>query len=350
MTAPAPPPPPAPASGPHASDAPTASKLPRCILHENGNVRRNLDVRDIAAAVRESQGTIWVDIDTNSRQQVALLDKVFHFHHLAIEDVLNPNSRAKVEEYDGYVFVIIRAVRFVEHTEDPYDLETVNLALFIGRNYLVTCHAGAAAPIDQIHELSARSADLVARGPARLAHQVMDVAVDGYFRILDRVDEFIDNLEERVFGKFSEASLRDIFAVKRLALSLRRYLAPHREIFNVLSYRPSALLPADVQVYFRDVYDHMLRIIDSLDAYRDLLSSTLESYLSQVSNRLGRVTQGLTIVATLSVPFVVVSGMYGMNFERIPLASHPWGFEILVALQLALGLGLIGVLKWRRWI
>jgi magnesium transporter len=246
--------------------------------------------------------------------------------------------------------VIIRVVRFVENTDDPYDLETVNLSMFIGRNYLVTCHAGPAAPIDQVHELSARSADLVARGPARLAHQIMDVAVDAYFPILDRVDQFIDNLEESVFARFNEAALRDIFAVKRLALSLRRYLSPHREIFNTLSYRPSALLPADVQVYFRDVYDHMLRIIDSLDTYRDLLSSTLESYLSQVSNRMGRVTQGLTIVATLSVPFVVVSGIYGMNFGRIPLADHPYGWAILVALQLILGVGLIALLKWRRWL
>jgi magnesium transporter len=339
-----------PPPSPPVAEGTAVSKLPRCVLCENGNVRRDLDVRDIAAAVRESKGTLWVDIDTNSRQQVALLDKIFGFHHLAIEDVLNPNSRAKVEEYDGYLFVIIRAVRFAESTEDPYDLETVNLGMFIGKNYLVTCHAGPAAAINQVHELSARSPDLVARGPARLAHQIMDVAVDAYFPILDRMDEFIDHLEERVFEKFNEESLRDIFAVKRLALSLRRYLAPHREIFNVLSNRPSSLLPADVQVYFRDVYDHMLRIIDSLDTYRDLLSSTLESYLSQVSNRMGRVTQGLTIVATLSVPFVVVSGIYGMNFERIPLASHPFGFVIMVALQLLLGIGLVALLKLRRWI
>lgn len=338
------------AAGTQPSDGGATSKLPRSMLCENGSTRRDLDMREIANAVVESKGTLWVDIDTNSRAQIALLDKIFKFHHLSIEDVLNPNSRAKVEEYDGYLFVIIRAVRFVERTEDPYDLETVNLSLFIGRNYLVTCHAGPVAPVDQVHDLSARSGDLVARGPARLAHQIMDVAVDAYFPILDRVDVFIDNLEERVFERFNESALRDIFAVKRLTLSLRRYLTPHREIFNVLSYRPSALLAADVQVYFRDVYDHMLRIIDSLDTYRDLLSSTLESYLSQVSNRMGRVTQGLTIVATLSVPFVVVSGIYGMNFERIPLASHPWGFLIIGAIQLALGIGLVALLRFRHWI
>jgi magnesium transporter len=126
-----------------------------------------------------------------------------------------------------------------------------------------------------------------------------------------------------------------------MVLSLRRYLSPEREIFNVLTNRPSHLLTPDVQLYFRDIYDHVLRINDMLDTYRDLLSSTLESYLTQVSNRLGMVTKGLTVVATLSVPFVVVSGMWGMNFDRIPLASRHWGFEIMLVLQLALGIGLL---------
>jgi magnesium transporter len=142
-----------------------------------------------------------------------------------------------------------------------------------------------------------------------------------------------------------EEALRDIFSVKRLVLSLRRYLAPEREIFNVLTNRPSPYLTPDVQLYYRDIYDHILRINDTIDTYRDLLSSTMESYLSQVSNRLGRVTQGLTVVATMSVPFVVVSGMWGMNFERIPLASNPWGFEIMLVVQLALGGGLLLLLR-----
>jgi magnesium transporter len=201
--------------------------------------------------------------------------------------------------------------------------------------------------VDSVIDLVVRNPDVLARGPARLAHQVMDGAVDQFFPILDRLDGFTDSLEERVFRNFDEAALRDIFAVKRMVLSLRRYLSPEREIFNVLTNRPSQLLSADVQIYFRDIYDHILRINDSLDTYRDLLSSTLESYLSQVSNRLGSVTKGLTVIATLSVPFVVISGMYGMNFSRIPLSQHPWGFEIMLAVQLGLGVVLLAFLRWR---
>lgn len=326
------------------------TKLPRSFLYRNNALTRDLAVRDLAAALKEPEASLWVHIDSTSRQQVALLEKVFGFHPLAIEDALNPVSRPKVDQYDGYLFVTLRVVRFMDDTTDPYDLETANLYFFIGSNALVTVHAGTSPNVDHVMELALRTADVVSRGPARLAHYVMDAAVDAYFPILDRVDEFLDGLQERVFKTFDEAALRDIFAVKRLVLSLRRYLTPQREIFNVLSNRPSPLLSPDVQLYFRDVYDHMLRINDSLETYRDLLSSTMESYVSQVSNKLNLVTKGLTVVATLSVPFVVVSGMWGMNFTRVPLAENPNGFLIMLVAQLALGAALIALLKWRRWL
>lgn len=310
-----------------------------------GAVLRDLAPRDLAERLRDENGRLWIDIDVTIRPQLALLDKVFSFHPLAIEDALNPVSRPKVEEYDGYLFVVVRAVRMDERTEDPYDLETENICVFVGKRILVTAHAGPSRLTDSVAELVSRNPDVVQRGPARLAHQVLDAAVDSFFPVLDRVDEFVDGLEEHVFKDFREEAMRDIFAVKRMVLSVRRYLAPEREIFNILANRPSPYLGNEVQLYYRDIYDHVLRINDSLDTYRDLLSSTLESYLSQVSNRLGQITKGLTVVATLSVPFVVVSGMWGMNFDRIPLRDAPWGFEAMLVLQLALGGGLLWLLR-----
>jgi magnesium transporter len=320
------------------------------VRNDGSPPRRDADIKELAAALADPSATLWVDIDTTQRSQYALLEKVFGFHPLTLDDVVNPASRPKVDPYDHYLFVTLRVVRFVDETTDPYDLETANLYFYIGANYLVTAHAGPSHHVDQLAGICLRTPDVIGRGSARLAHQLMDVAIDAYFPILDKVDDFLDSLEERVFASFDEGSLRDIFAVKRLVLSLRRYLAPQREIFNVLSNRPSALLTPDLQLYFRDVYDHMLRINDSLDTYRDLLSTTMESYLSQVSNRLNLVTKGLTVVATLSVPFVVVSGMWGMNFSNVPLAAHPLGFEIMLVLQVALGVGLIALLRWRKWL
>ena len=130
----------------------------------------------------------------------------------------------------------------------------------------------------------------------------MDGAVDAYFPLLDKLDEFVDSLEQRVIIDFDQSALAEIFAVKRLVLSLRRHVGPEREVFNILTNRPSQLLSPESQIYFRDIYDHVLRINDSIETYRDLLSSVLDSYLTQVSNRLGRITKGLSVIATLSIP------------------------------------------------
>jgi len=325
------------------------NNVPHSVLRDaGGRLANDIPPREIRDALANASTRLWVDIDSTSRHQHAILEKLFHFHPLTVEDTLNPNSRVKIEAYDGYMFIVLRAVRFCDTTTDPYDLETENLYIYLGANYVVTVHGGYSQTIDTVADLIRRSPDIFDRGPARLAHTICDTAVDAFFPILDRVDDFIDGLESRVFERFDESALHDIFALKRTVLSLRRYLAPQREIFNVLTNRPTPLLPSEAQLYFRDVYDHVLRINDSLDNFRELLSSTLDSYLTQVSNRLGSITKGLSVIATLSVPFVVISGMWGMNFARIPLHDSSHGFWIMLVLQLAVGIGLVALLRWKK--
>lgn len=319
-----------------------------CYNDPNGQMRLDLSPDEIARALAKGDGTLWVDIDTRDSAKVSMLGDLFHFHPLAIEEAVNPESRVKLEEFDQYVLLIVRTVAFCETTDDPYDLETANISFFLGKNYLVTVHGADTNPVDSTRELLNRKPELATHGPAKLMHAIVDQAVDAYFPIIDKLDEFMDSLEERIFAQFDQGVLREVFAVKRLVLSLRRHLAPERDAMSILTNRPSTLLTPDTQIYFRDIYDHVLRIYDSLENFRDLLSSTQESYLTQVSNRLGMATKALGVVATVTLPFVVVSGMWGMNFERIPLHSNPHGFLILVFAQLALGLVILAGLKWRK--
>ncbi|MEO7520277.1 MAG: magnesium transporter CorA family protein [Gemmatimonas sp.] len=322
--------------------------LPRAIFRSSsGGDTGDCHPRDVARLMAEG-ATLWVDIDSTERSQHALLEKVFKFHPLPIEDTLNPNSRVKIEEYDGFLFVILRGVSLAEETEDPYDLETKDLYCFLGKTFLVTVHAGPMPSVDRIFGLMQRSPELLQRGVDRVLHSVLDETIDSFFPMLSRIDEFTDSLEERVFIRFDESALHDLFLVKRLVLSLRRYLQPSREVMNVLSNRPSSLLAPEVQLYFRDVYDHVLRINEALDSYRDLLGNTMDAYLTQVSNRLGTATKRLSVVATMSLPFVVISGMWGMNFAQIPLSQQRYGFEMLVIGQLVLGFTLLFYLKWRK--
>jgi magnesium transporter len=317
----------------------------------DGQVDRDLSVDAIRAAFEHPDGaTLWVDLDVSDEAQAALLADVFHFHPLAVEDARNPKSRVKAEEYPDFLVVVARVVSFCETTPDPYDLETANLTLFITEHAIVTTHLETLPSVQTLVERLRANPDLLERGPARIAHLVLDTAVDAYFPVLDQLDEFVDDMEQRVFGRFDEALLQEIFKVKRLVISLRRYLAPQREVLSQITMRPSRFLPPDAQLYFRDVYDHMLRITDALDSYRDLLSSTLDSYLTQVSNRLGAVSKALAVVGALSIPFVVIAGVYGMNFEHIPLSHHPYGFEIMVAVQAAVSILLLVAMRRRGWL
>jgi len=326
----------------------------------DGAVRTGLTRDEIAALLApggacgvttpsaDTAGTLWVDIDAADPEREALLRQVFRFHPLAVEDTGNPNSRVKAEEYAGYLFVIVRGVRFCDETPDPYDIETLNICGFLGPTYVVTVHGEGAAAVDNLLTDAWRAGEILARGPARVLHAVVDAAVDEFFPVLDQIDAFTDGFEQRVFVDFEEGVLRDVFAVKRLVLALKRHLGPQRDVLGVLANRPLVLLPGSSQLYFRDVYDHVLRLNDALDAYRDLLSSTLDSYLSQVSNRLGRSSKALSTVATVTLPFVIVSGMWGMNFERVPLSAHPYGFWLLVGTQALIAAALVAVLKWLR--
>lgn len=302
----------------------------------------------MAGILAAGKGTLWVDIDIRRPEEVSLLHDLFHFHPLAVEDSLSPESRVKIEEYSNFLILIVRTVAFLEETEDPYDIETVNFTCFLGANFLVTVHGGQTRPVEATVAALEKRPELASAGAARLMHAVVDEAVNAYFPILDQLDTFMDSLEEKVFSSFDQNALREIFSVKRLVLSLRRHLAPERDVFSVLTNRPSSLLSVETQIYFRDIYDHVLRINDALETYRELLSNTLDSYLTQVSNRLGTVTKALSVVATISLPFVVVSGMWGMNFDDIPLAHTSHGFWLMVGVQLGLGGLLLLYLRWRK--
>ncbi len=329
--------------------AAAARALPRAVSLDAAGKSVSLgSVAEIRAALVSGTRSMWVDLDATDPTETALLTDLFDFHPVSIDEARNPETRVKVEEFDDYLFVIVRTVGFQEQTEDdPYDLETMNLACFLGRNFLVTARCGKTAALDGLLESAVSKPHLLAAGPARLLHLVLNEAVDEFFPILDRIEEFLDDLEERVFANYDQETLRDMFSIKRLVLTLRRHLAPERDVFTTLANRPNAFLTTDAQRYFRDSYDKVLRINDGLETYRELLSNTLESYLMQISNRLGSITKTLSIVATISVPFVVVSGMWGMNVV-VPFANEAHGFWTLLGVQLAFGALLLIGLRWRR--
>lgn len=292
----------------------------------------------------------WIDVDSEDPAQHALLSEAFHFHPLTIEDTLNPRTRVKVERYDDYLFIVLRSMRFGEQkTLDPSALGVRRLCLFLGHNYLVCVHAGPSASVSEAEE-KLREDDTLQQiaGPDRIAYLISDSIVDAYFPILDEVDRFADMLEHRDLSEIDERAFSQIVQVRRLAAAALRGLRPHREIFDTLAHRESPFISRDTQLYFRDIYDHALRTTDSFESYRELITNMTDSYLAQLSIRVNNSIKVFSAIATIVVPFLVISGLYGMNFEHMPLTANPAGFGIVLAVQVLISLALIAILRWRH--
>ena len=320
-------------------------------LDSHGHARTNLSVADVDAAVASGKGCLWIDLDLGAPGQAELLKQIHGLHPLSVDDALSRKQRPKVEEYNDYLFIVILGVRFHEQTPDPYDLETFDICFFLGNHFLITAHAGPSDAVDDVAERLQKNPELLSRGVDRLAHAIMDGAVDEYFPLLDKIDELIDDLEQRVIVKFEESALQDIFAVKRLTLSLRRHLAPEREVFNILTNRPSKLLSPDSQIYFRDIYDHVIRLTDELDNYRELASATLDVYLTQVNNNLSVIMKRLTGVTVILAGIGAIAGIFGMSEAGLALGGgEAGGFWAVTLIVIGLATVAAAVLRRIDWI
>jgi magnesium transporter len=316
----------------------------------DGSVERDLTPIRIRQIVESGEGSLWVDVDSSDRHQHACLEKLFGFHHLAVEDTLSPDTRVKMEEYDRHIFVVIACLTFDETTPDPFDLTTTNLYFFLGRNYLVTVHSRALRPISVVQERFTRSPDLLTRGPGMTMHALIDTAVDLYFPLVEHVDCLVDEMEQRLFEEFDQQVIKQVFQAKRMTVDLRRRMGPLREVLNILTNRPCGFLAPASQLYYRDVYDHTIRIVESVDNTRDILSSVLDTYLSQVSNRMNQVMKELSIVSTIALPIVAISGVFGMNIHSLPFMETRWGWAVVVGVMAAVSGVMLWTLRKNRWL
>ncbi len=279
---------------------------------------------------------LWVDVRGPEEADVRLLLEVFRFHPLAVEDTRNQRQRPKLEDYGDHVFLILNPVR-----SGPEGPEFRELDVFVGANYVVTVHPEDEPAVD---EADRRLGGHAPPAPGRVVHALVDTVVDGYFPLLDAFGETLDGLEDAVLRAPTPEVLADLFRLKRALLEARRVVGPQRDVLHALLRGDLPHLSAEELRYpWRDVYDHLLRVTDMLDTYRDLLTGTLDVYLSSVSNRLNQVVNRLTAFTVAIGVLAVVTGFYGMNFERTwPPFGAPWG----VPFALALMAGAVGVLLW----
>jgi len=317
------------------------------ICWEDGRFETDLDPSDISEFIKRKDHLVWLDIQAPRDEDIALLRKEFEFHPLAIEDATRHRERPKVDSYDGYYFLIFYAITY---NEDKNRLQAELMSLFVGANFLVSVHQGPIEAIDNTIKRWQQNEEQFGRDVGVLLYELLDAIVDDYFPVIDQLAERVEDIEEQIFERFRNDALQDVFGLKRDLLNVRRIVAPERDVLNILIRREVPIFERNTILYLQDVYDHIVRITDSIDTYRDLLSSALDAFLSVQSNRLNQILKVLTIASIVLMTDALIAGIYGMNFEYMPILHSPYGFAISIALMVALSLGLIAFFRWRKWL
>ncbi len=307
------------------------------------------DTTNINEILSSTRGFLWVSLEHATDAEIDLvLRDIFQFHPLAIEDCQSLGYQtAKIDDYSDYIFIISHAINPNE-TDDT--LETLELDFFLGKNYLVTCYTDDfMPPIANTWKLIHKDYRLSKNGPDFLCHTIMDALVDDYMPLIDKMESDVEWLEDSVLEKPKTETLQRLLSLKHNIMSLRRIIAPQREVMNRLSRNEFSQINRQSLIYFRDIYDHLVRIQDLTDIIRDIVSGSLDIYLNSTSLRLNEIMKALTIVSTVFLPLSFITGAFGMNFQYIPGASAKLGFYIMGLILVILGIGMLLYFRKRRW-
>lgn len=262
-----------------------------------------------------------MDLANQGPDELALIEARFGFHPLAIEDCAHFGQRPKLEDYGDYLFLVTHAMALVN--DDPSTVEPLELHAFLSSRYLVTVHARPISPLETVIERVHGDANLLRRGPDFVYYLIADAIVDSNFPLLDRIADELEDVEELVLDRAAcdRRDLGRMFRLKRALVTMRKILSPQRDTFGLLAKRGGVVVSDRTTPYFRDVYDHLARIHESIEAGRDLLGNVLDAYLTQVSNRTNNIMKKLTIMSAIFLPLTFVTGFFGQNFSHLPFDS-----------------------------
>lgn len=318
------------------------------IYRHDGDSTLRVEAIDPAWLAPGSGVWVWVDLSDPTPEETEILRTAFGFHDLAIEDALSESHHPKVESYGSYLYLILHGIDF--RAKEHY-FSTLDVDFFLGEQYLVTVHPGVSRTIDHMRQVCERNSRVLGEGPAALLHRIVDAMVDHYRPEVDKLSDRLDDLETEIFQGRDVMLAKKILDFKADISSLRRVVLPQRDIVGRLGRREFSLISEPLSYRFRDVHDHLVRLVDEALFFQDRVTSLLDAHLSMVSNQLNGVMKVLTIIATIFMPLTVVTGMWGMN---VPLPHFFGGedaqFWWVAGLMLALSAGMLAFFRSRRWI
>lgn len=300
----------------------------------------------LMAPVDES--VLWINVGgVHKVEVVEAIGKQFSLHPLLLEDVANTDQRPKLDDYEAYVFLVMKMLSLTDRQE----IAVEQVSLVLGRNYVLSFQENGTDVFQPVRErLRGGKGRLRQSGADYLLYALVDAIVDQYFAVLEMLGEKIEALQQTVVADPQPETLKDIHALKRQLLFLRRAVWPLRDVMNNLSRSDCPFLQQPTKVFFRDVYDHVVQIVDTIETLREMVSACLDIYLSSVSYRLNAVMRVLTVITTIFMPLSFIASIYGMNFEHMPELRSEWGYPVVLVVMLAVGITMLVLFKKKRWL
>jgi len=291
----------------------------------------------------------WINIDgLHDIQIIEKMGREFELHPLLMEDILSTRQRPKVEDFDKYFFIVLKMLRY-NGGEQAVESEQVSIVL--GQNFVISFQETVGDVFDQIRDRIRNAKGRIRKmGPDYLAYSLIDAIVDGYFTILEKLGEKIELLEEQLVAEPTEQTFQQIHRLKRELIILRKSVWPLREVISGLQRTESKLISEVTSIYLRDVYDHTIQVIDTIESFRDMVAAMVDIYLSSISNRMNAVMKVLTIIATIFIPLTFIAGVYGMNFKYMPELQWRWGYGAVLLVMVLVAVVMLIYFRKKKWL
>jgi len=328
--------------------------LIRSLYYTTGKpVRTDIPPAEFPRLLRDRRGLLWVDFMSEPEQIAEPILRSFNFHPLAIDDALQETHTPKIDDWGDYIYIVLNVMNY-KREHGVFESEIDELDIFLGKNFVVTFHDQLISAIEDAWSACQRDARHLHDGPDHLLYRITDSLVNSYMPLVEQIDNQLDQIEDHIFDNPSRNTLEQIFALKRTLQSMRRIILPQREVLNKLARDDYRVIDPKDRVFFRDIYDHLVRLHDINESLRDLVSGAMDTYLSVINNRMNEVMKTLAIITTLFMPITFVTGFFGMNFFEPVANLVGWTtrevFQVTVGIMLGLPIVMYLWMRRQTWL
>lgn len=322
----------------------------RVIDFDDTQVReKEFESIELCFPFKDEPSVTWINID--GLHEVNVIEKIgnyFNIHPLVLEDILHTGQRPKTEDFSAYIYIVLKMLYYSDEEDEIQDEQ---ISIILRPNFVISFQERVGDVFNPVRErIRIGRFQIKKRKSDYLAYALIDAVVDNYFILLEKIGEQIELLEEELLDNPTPKNLETIHRLKRQLISLRKSVWPLREVIGGLERSESPLFHESTGIYLKDVYDHTIQVIDTIETYRDMVSGMLDTYLSNVSNKMNEVMKVLTIIATIFIPLTFIAGIYGMNFEFMPELKWHWSYPFVWAIMIIISIGMIFYFRRKKWL